>query len=109
MHVKIWQSPNIEFMFSNAGRMEKRGHSLNQLPSQEYSCVYEGNLWAFSCEDVYRALNERAKPEGYTGRSLSVGDIVEIVENAPLQPDGTEDTPGLYFCDSVGFKPCAWA
>ncbi len=109
MHVKIWQSPNSEFMFSDAERMEKRGHSLNQLPSQEYSCVYDGNLWAFCCEDVYRALNERTKPEGYTGRSLSAGDIVEITENKVIEPSGNEDATGLYFCDSIGFKPCAWA
>lgn len=109
MRVKIWQSPNIEFMYSDSERVEKRGHSLQRLPSQEYSCVYDGSLRAFRCEDVYRALNERKKPAGYTGHSLSVGDVVEIFENAPLQPDGSEDAPGLYFCDSVGFKPCAWA
>ena len=109
MHVKIWQSPNIEFMFSDAERLEERGHSLQRLPSQEYSCVYDGPLWAFRCEDVYRALNERKKPKGYTGSSLSVGDIVEITENKVIEPLGNEDAPGLYFCDSIGFKPCAWA
>ena len=109
MKVRIWQSPNIEFMFRTAEKMEERGHSLQRLPNQEYRCVYEGHLWAFRCEDVYRALNERNKPSGYTGRSLSVGDVVEIIENAPLEPDGSEDAPGLYFCDSIGFKPCAWA
>ena len=109
MKVKIWQSPNIEFAYSNSERLEARGHSLQRLPGQEYSCVYEGSLWAFCCEDVYRALNERKKPAGFTGHSLSSGDVVEIIENAPLEPDGSEDAPGMYFCDSIGFKPCAWA
>ena len=109
MKVRIYQSPNVEFAYSDAESLEKRGHSLQRLPERESSCVFEGHLWAFSCEDVYCALNEKTKPAGYTGHSLSVGDVVEILENAPLEPDGSEDAPGLYFCDSFGFKPCAWA
>ena len=109
MKVKIWQTTKFELAFRNSTGMEKRGYPLQRLPKQEYHCVFEGHLRAFRCEDVYRALNERAKPAGYFGHSLSVGDVVEIIENAPLQPDGTEDAPGLYFCDSIGFKPCAWA
>lgn len=109
MRVKIYQSQNLEFAYNSAIRLEKKGISLQRLPGQEYRCVFDGHLWAFSCEDVYRALNERVKPAGYTGHSLSVGDVVEIVENARLELDPAHDAPGLYFCDSIGFKRCAWA
>lgn len=109
MKVKIYQTTKFDLAYRNSTGMEKRGYPLQRLPKQEYHCVFEGHLRAFSCEDVYRAMNERAKPAGYFGHSLSVGDVVEIIEHAPLQHDGTEDAPGLYFCDSIGFKPCAWA
>ena len=36
------------------------------------------------------------RPEGYKGRSLSVSDVVEIVDE---NGDST-----FHFCDSIGFK-----
>ena len=36
-------------------------------------------------------------PEDYRGRSLSVSDVVEVVEAEAVKP-------GFYFCDSVGFE-----
>jgi hypothetical protein len=38
-----------------------------------------------------------ALPADYRGRSLSVSDVVEIVEAENVKP-------GFYFCDSIGFK-----
>lgn len=55
-----------------------------------YDEVWSGEVQADDLEDVYTIFNVN-HPEGYTGRSLSVSDLVK-----------TED--GLYFCDSIGFR-----
>lgn len=60
-----------------------------------YDEVFYGDVDAETLEDVYGMFNLR-HPEGYTGRSLSVSDIVEVI-------DGAEQT-GCFFCDTVGFK-----
>jgi hypothetical protein len=61
-----------------------------------YDKVFEGSVDCASLEGIYTKLNID-HPTGYCGRSLSVSDIVEVME----APD-TE--PGFYFCDSFGFK-----
>jgi hypothetical protein len=42
-------------------------------------------------EGFYRQINVEGKPEGYTGHSLSVSDVVQL-------------GPDFYFCDSIGFE-----
>lgn len=61
-----------------------------------YDMVFEGSVEAKDIEDVYRIFNME-KPEGYKGRSLSVSDVVEIVESEDIKP-------GFYYCDVIGFK-----
>ena len=61
-----------------------------------YDLVYEASVDTDDLEDVYRIFNI-AKPEGYTGRSLSVSDVVEVIESEQI-------LPGFYFCDNIGFK-----
>lgn len=50
-----------------------------------------------ACEALFRIYNID-RPAGYTGRSMSVSDIVNLWDN-------TTDTPmkTSWFCDSVGF------
>lgn len=62
-----------------------------------YDKVFDGAVDASDIEDIYRIFNVE-KPEGYKGRSLSVSDVVEIVESDSIKP-------GFYYCDSIGFKP----
>lgn len=62
--------------------------------SAVYDCVYSGELDCNSLEAVYAALNHN-QPEDYFARSLSVSDVVQVVEG---------EAPGFYFCDSVGFR-----
>lgn len=62
-----------------------------------YDKVFDGAVDASDIEDIYRIFNVE-KPEGYEGRSLSVSDVVEIVESDSIKP-------GFYYCDSIGFKP----
>ena len=62
-----------------------------------YDKVFDGAVDASDIEDIYRIFNTE-KPEGYEGRSLSVSDVVEVVESDSIKP-------GFYYCDSIGFKP----
>lgn len=67
-----------------------------------YDLVYEGKEYAADLEGIYKSFNVGPKPEGYSGRSLSVSDVVEVVEAEKIEP-------GLYFCDNCGFKMVEWA
>ena len=62
-----------------------------------YECVFDGNLEASHLEYVFEALNCE-HPVGYRGHSLSVSDIVEVLESTD------EVDIGCYYCDSIGFK-----
>lgn len=42
-------------------------------------------------EGFFHQINVKGKPEGYTGHSLSVSDVVQLGED-------------FYFCDSIGFE-----
>ena len=64
--------------------------------SEIYEQVFDGEIDGKSPEDVFAKFNWD-HPENYCGRSLSVSDVVEII-------DGAEVEPGFYFCDSIGFK-----
>lgn len=59
-----------------------------------YEKTFEGETPDNNLEDVYQRFNV-AHPAGYTGRSLSVSDVVETVE-----PDGSR----FFYCDSIGFQ-----
>lgn len=61
-----------------------------------YDLVYDGEVEAKDLEAVYAKFN-LAHPEGYTGRSMSVSDVVQVVESSTVKE-------GFYFCDSIGFK-----
>lgn len=47
-------------------------------------------------EDVYRIFNTEC-PWDFKGHSLSVSDVVEVVEGPGM-------APGFYFCDCIGFQ-----
>lgn len=68
----------------------------SNIDSEIYDKVYECHLPCSNLEDVYTIFNI-SHPEDYRGRSLSVSDIVEVVESKDVKP-------GFYFCDSFGFK-----
>lgn len=74
----------------------KRTQKSPVIESGIYDMVYEADVDCNDLEDVYKLLNVD-HPEDYTARSLSVSDIVEVVDYAAVPP-------GFYYCDSVGFK-----
>ena len=98
---------NIRIYQVNLGRDNKRVafQGLNELEhfqgskgidSSIYDCAFAGQVNCEGLEDVFQKFNID-HPDGYKGRSLSVSDVVEIIESDDLEP-------GFYFCDSVGFK-----
>ena len=66
------------------------------IDSSLYDLVFEGEVEAKNLEAVYAKFN-LDHPAGYTGRSMSVSDVVQVVES-------TTAKEGFYFCDSIGFK-----
>lgn len=67
--------------------------SDGRIPAERYEAVYCGDLDVITPEDVYFIFN-LAHPEGYTGRSMSVSDVVEFIP-----------APGcsmFYFCNMIG-------
>lgn len=63
------------------------------VPSEKYSLVFDDVIAAKDLEDIFRIFNV-AHPNGYTGRSLTTTDVVEV-------DDGQEHE--IYICESFGF------
>lgn len=68
----------------------------SKVNSTLYDSVYFGTVDGKSLEDVYRKFNID-HPKGYKARSLSVSDVVEIIESDDVKP-------GFYYCENIGFK-----
>ncbi len=68
----------------------------SEVNSSIYDCVYAGDVDCKTLENVFQMFNME-HPEGYTGRSLSVSDVVMVQAAESVKP-------GFYFCDSIGFK-----
>lgn len=69
------------------------------IDPENYDLVFEGELKnRRTLEGVFRHFNDskNLRPRGM--RSLSVSDVVELIE-----PCG-KTSAGFYFCDSIGFK-----
>lgn len=74
----------------------EKAQGNSAINSKIYDKVFSGNVDCKSLEDVFGKFNAN-HPEGYRGRSLSVSDIVEVVEDNEVEK-------GFYFCDTFGFK-----
>lgn len=61
-----------------------------------YDRVWSGHLEATTLDGVFETLNQNLRPDNYNGRSMSVSDICEVIdENGQSK---------FYFVDSFGFK-----
>lgn len=69
---------------------------VGKIDPSIYKLVYFGDINAASIEDAFRIFN-LSIPGTYQGHSMSVSDVVEVVED-------WEVDEAFYFCDSVGFK-----
>lgn len=98
MKIKIFQinqqrdKENIKFMNADYIR-EKVGY----LTADIYDVAFSGEVDCKSLEEVYTAFNGDIRPKEFSGHSLSVSDVVQII-------DSEEYEPGFYFCDSIGWQ-----
>lgn len=99
MNIRIYQvnmkrdTNNVAFMRYEF--LEKLQGSQS-VDSKIYDKVFDGEVDCQTLEDVFQMFNLN-HPEGYKDRSLSVSDVVEVMED-PMHPHC------FYFCDSIGFK-----
>lgn len=64
------------------------------IPANLYRFVYEGTVPAKDLSVVFYIFN-MAHPQDYHARSLSVSDVIEVVE---------ESGSTFYYCDTIGFR-----
>ena len=64
------------------------------IPANLYRMMYEGVVPTKELSVVFYIFN-MAHPQDYRTRSLSVSDVIEVVE---------ENSSTFYFCDTVGFR-----
>lgn len=99
MKIKIYQI-NLDRDTDNYAFMPYKRifdfHGHMNPNSTLYDCVYKGDVDCNNLDDVYYMFNEDRPPE-YVGRSLSVSDVIEIVESEKVEK-------GFYYVDSIGFK-----
>lgn len=101
MKIRIWQNEgktreSLRLRFLNyVDTVNATGYAhINRL---DYDCVFAGEVQAQTLGDVFRMFNVN-HPKYYIGRSLSVSDVVEVLE-------ATADVDvGTYFVDSIGFR-----
>lgn len=96
MKIRIYQiemsldEHNVAFR-SYAEMQEKYPSGISE---SLYRMVYEGVVPTKELSVVFYIFN-MAHPQDYRARSLSVSDVIEVVE---------ENRSTFYFCDTVGFR-----
>lgn len=99
MNIRIYQinrNRDVNNVAFDGMELLERIHGSKEIDSSIYDKVYDGEADCQSLEGVFGMFNT-AYPSDYRGRSLSVSDVVEIVEAENVKP-------GFYFCDSIGFE-----
>lgn len=103
MNINIYQintaRDSKKVCFFGLDKMKKITDS-GTVNSSIYDKIFSGEVDCNNLETVYRMFNTD-HPEGYRGRSLSISDVVEVVE-------GNEVEKGFYFCDNIGFEKIAF-
>ncbi len=95
MKLRIYQvDPKRDACFRDMEFLKSRFHR-GPTP-KDYNLAYEGTVEAKSLESLYAIFNI-AHPVDYKARSMSVSDVVEVVESNHVPK-------GFYFCDTIGFK-----
>lgn len=79
--------------FMSLDKLKRFGLEVNPA---NYGKVWGGTIDGDGLEDVFYIFN-CARPADFCGHSLSVSDVVEVLE-------GSDMPAGFYFCDSWGWK-----
>lgn len=81
------------YLFMNSAELAQMGVQPN---IENYRPVYKGTLEpGMDMESIYMRLNADEKPEGYTGHSLSVSDVIVVSD---------QNGKMAWMVDSVGFS-----
>ena len=91
MKIKVYQLP-IEH--HNKFMDFKFASNHGGITIADYELVFDGEVNANDMEDIFVMFNFK-HPEGFTGHSLSVSDIV-VVEG--------EEHNSIFYCDSFGWE-----
>ena len=65
------------------------------IPAEYYDMVFEYEALSNSLERLFFIFNE-AHPKGYKARSMSMSDVVEVID--------PEKGSKFYLCDTIGFR-----
>lgn len=68
---------------------------VKNVHSNIYRTVFDGNLNVDSLEDAYNLFND-SRPATYQGHSLSISDVVELIDEDNYKSQ-------FYYCDYVGW------
>lgn len=74
----------------------EKAQETSAIDSKIYDKVFSGDVDCKTLDDVYSRFNTDP-PTGYRGRSLSISDVVEVLEDESLEK-------GFYFCNTYDFK-----
>lgn len=99
MKVKIYQinQDRDEKHTKFQGLMELHARKETVDPAR-YDMVFDGDLPAQCLEDIFVLCNRDVRPEGFTGHSLSVSDVIAVEDGNRIVP------PGAYYCDNWGWS-----
>lgn len=89
----------VLIMFTNLESIEQMGFKVN--PDNYFTADYgtiDAKNHMEACEKLFNRYNLNF-PDGYTGRSMCVSDIVNLWDNDKNPPEKTS-----WYCDSIGFK-----
>lgn len=101
MKIRIWQNEgktreSLRLRFLNyVNTVNATGYAhINRM---NYNCAFVGEVQAETLNDIFQMFNTY-HPAYYIGRSLSVSDVVEVLEDTNFVG------VGAYFVDSFGFR-----
>lgn len=97
MNIKIYQiNPDRdESRLAFSGLVGALSHTDGEnIDSSIYDKVYEGEVDCANLEEVFALFNLN-HPADFTGHSLSVSDVVEVI--------GADDCSTFHYCDTFGF------
>lgn len=98
IHLRLWQiDPKLDSQnvcYCDHARAIK---IAGKIDPKIYKCAFDGELWVDSLEEVFDKFNQN-RPDGYTARSMSVSDVLEIRKTS------LPGLQGFWYCDTVGFK-----
>ena len=88
----IPQDEGIRLLYNSLEYIKKS--CGGKVPAEFYESVFSGEIEAQNLSEVYGIFNGKY-PEGYKGRSMSVSDVLEIIDSS--------GNSKFFFCDYMGY------